>query len=94
MIISVSATIKFDYDTEDGLVSNREEAIADMREHLLAGPSIDQFDILVTGQSPSWSMDCCHFDARSDPTHDCSQWDKPWFKFKVALRRIVWRARR
>ena len=46
-IITVTATITFDYDTEDGLVTNEEEAIDDVAQHLDSYARSGDFEYIV-----------------------------------------------
>ena len=47
MEINVVATIALTFYTEDGLVSNEDDAVAEMLDYLATGPNPNEFDIDV-----------------------------------------------
>ena len=72
--IRVTASVSFDYDTEDGLVSNVEEAVQDVRDMIIDGGLMPgDFDM-------SWETDDPEL-AWHDPAYKpggCEDLDLDW----------------
>jgi hypothetical protein len=47
-LIRVTATIEFTYDTDDGLVTDTESAVDDVKEGILSGVNPEEFVITTT----------------------------------------------